>query len=468
MPHARFYAGLGASLGGLLLAVPAQAAVTDVDYLSPGIQVPSADIELYNNKQSGVRLNGGLTLYGFGAATRNANFGASESIGGTPASRHPAWWEATAMPTLTGEVDLPNAGTAFAGVTAVGNMTRGNAYGDASGATPDHPEDARIDRAYAGWRSGGLFAESLGEDALTVSFGRQQFEFGEGFLVGDGFLDTGKYGGYYIGASQGFHNSAVVSLDTHGWHGDLFHLKEDQYVRNGPDTETSMNGVNASYRLGDRAKFGAAVMHTYNSDNTALDGTDIYNLRAKGKPFAAIPDLSIGGQYVYEDNDDNGISDDAWYAQVTYRFSRVRWTPELAYRHAEFSSNYDTVFYDFVSGWGNWFMGEIVGEYMLFNSNLDADMLKASIQPTDSLETGVIGYNFRYHNASAASTSSGSGNITDSDFAKELDLYADWTVTDRFSLSGVYAVAFPEDGAEQTFGHDHTSQLFEVLATYSF
>ncbi|OHV07669.1 hypothetical protein [Kushneria phosphatilytica] len=461
MPHSRLHAGLGISLGGLLLTGSAQAAVTDIDYLSPGIQLPSADIELYNNRQSGIRLNGGLTLYGYGATTRNANFGASESISGNPTKRHPSWWEATAMPTLTGEVDLPNAGTAFAGVTAVGSMTRGNAYGDVDGATPDHPEDARIDRAYLGWRSGALFADSLGKDALTVSFGRQKFEFGEGFLVGDGYLDTGKYGGYWIGASEGFHNTAILSLDSHGWHGDLFHLKKEQYVRGGPDTETSMNGINASYTLGDRAKFGAAVMHTYDSDISALDGTDIYNLRAKGKPFASIPDLSLGGQYVYEDNNDNGIDDDAWYGQVTYRFSKVRWTPELAYRHAEFSENYDTVFYDFAGGWGNWYMGEIVGEYMLFNSNLDVDMVRASLNPSESLETGIIGYNFRYHD-----TPSG---VTDRDFAREVNLYADWNITDRLSLSGVYAVAFPGDGAEQTFmGNDHSAQLFELFATYTF
>ncbi|MCD6008622.1 hypothetical protein [Halomonas sp. IOP_31] len=88
---------------------------------------------------------------------------------------------------------------------------------------------------------------------------------------------------------------------------------------------------------------------------------------------------------------------DGWYQQGTYTFSDVPWRPQLAYRRAEFGADYDTLFYDFAGGWGNWFMGEIEGEYMLFNSNLDIDTLRFSLMPSDSLEIGAIGYRFRYH-----------------------------------------------------------------------
>ncbi|GAB2793076.1 hypothetical protein GCM10027040_19130 [Halomonas shantousis] len=449
-------------VGGLLAAPGAVAftAVTDLDYLKAGIQQPDADIELYHNEASDVRLDGAVALYGYGATTRNANFGARESIAGAPTKRHPAWWEASLVPTLLGEAPLPGGSYSFAGVRGILSMTRGNQYGDIDGATPGHPEDGRIDLAYMGWNSGTLFADSLGEDAITLSYGRQKFEFGDGFLVGDGFLDTGKYAAYYIGPSEGFHNTVVASIDSHGWHGDLFHLKRDQYVRGAPDRQTYANGVNVDYLWAERAKLGAAYVHTYNTDIATREGMDVYNLRAKGVPFTAIPDLALGGQYVHESNDKQGIDENGWYAQATYVFSQALWTPQIMYRHAEFSEDYDTLFYDFAGGWGNWYMGEIVGEYMLFNSNLEVDMLRASLQPRDDLETGIIGYRFRYQD-----TPDGIGSRS---FAKEVDLYANWSVTENLSLSGVYAVAFPDRGGEQAFDHDHTSQLFQLYASYLF
>ncbi|MFD2192243.1 hypothetical protein [Pistricoccus aurantiacus] len=445
------------------LSFPAHAAVTDIGYVDAGIKPLSSEHTFFESVDGRVRLKAGLSLFAAGIVTDDVNFGYDRSIdGAAPTQKSPAWWEAAAKPGVLGEWDIQAGGTLFGGVQGSFAMTRGSRYGDAAGATPGHPENGRLDRAYLGWRSGGLWADTLGEDALTLSLGRQKFIFGDGFLVGDGYTDLGKYAGYYIGPSEAFEETAVASLDSRGWHGDLFYLKADQYVSGGPDNETSLNGVNVDYTWGERAKVGAAYLNLYDSDIATRDGMEVYNLRAKGVPLAHVPNLSLGGQWVHQDNDDEGIDEDGWYAQLTYIFENAPLRPQLAYRRAEFSENYDTLFYDFAGGWGNWFMGEIVGEYMLFNSNLEIDMVKASIQPRDDLETGLIGYRFRYHDTQAA-------GATDSDFAKELNLYADWTITEKLSLSAVYAVAFPDDGASERFmGNDETAQLFELYAFYRF
>ncbi|MCM5705025.1 hypothetical protein [Larsenimonas salina] len=454
--HAIFW--LSALEAGMVMTAPAQAAVTDLDYIDPGIQEPSAPHTLYESN-SGVRLYGGFKAFAFGAATKNANFGATRSIGGSPTRQNPGWWEATAMPTLRFELDTGRS-KVFAGLTAVTSMTRGNRYGDASGATPDHPENARIDRAYVGWQSGTLF-DALDDDAITLSLGRQQFMFGEGFLIGDGFTDTGKYGGYYIGASQGFKNAAVASFDSGGVHADLFRLEADKYKQGGPNVETTLNGINASYTFAERAKLGGAYLKIEDSDTQSRDGMAVWNVRLKGRPLERLPGWALGGQYVHERNDAQNLSEHAWYLQSTYTFTETPWRPELAYRYAEFSPRYDTLFYEFAGGWGNWFMGEVVGEYMLFNSNLKVDMLKASIAPRDDLETGLLAYRFRLDDADVA----GAGS---DEFAKELDVYANWRVSERLTLLGIYGVALPDEGAEDIFGRDEPSQIVEVLATYEF
>lgn len=448
--------------GAAMLPLPAMAAVTDIGYVDAGIKPPSAPHTLYESIDGHRFVKAGLTLYGFGAVTDDVNFGSSYGIdGAVPTQQDPAWWEAVVQPALTAGWHT-RAGTFFTGVQGSYNLTRGSRYGDAAGATPGHPEQARLDRAYVGWRSGDLWADTLGKDAVTLSFGDQKFIFGDGFLVGDGYTDTGRYAAYYIGPSEGFADTAIVSLDSHGWHGDLFHLETHQDIGEDEVRKTRANGANVDYTWRDRAKFGAAYLHTYNSDIATREGMDIYNLRAKGQPLASVPGLALGGQWVHETNQEQDIDETGWYLQATYTFHDTPWRPQVLYRRAEFSERYDTLFYDFAGGWGNWFMGEIVGEYMLFNSNLDIDMLKASIKPREDLETGLIGYRFRYHDRDAA-------GADDRDFARELNLYADWTVTERFFVSAIYAVAFPGEGADERFmGNDDTAQLFEVFASYSF
>lgn len=445
--------GLFCSAG---LAMPTFGAVTDIDYKEAGIKLPSAPHSLYESIDGDVRLQGGLMLYLFGAVTNDVNFGSDYSIdGAAPTQEGPDWWETVAQPALTGEMDIASRGTVFAGLQGSHAMTRGSRYGDAAGATPGHPEASRVDRAYLGWRS-------PGEEGVTLSFGHQKFIFGDGFLVGDGYADTGRYAAYYIGPSESFRNTAIASLDHRGWHGDLFHLEQDQYVSGTSDEQTRVNGANLDYTWGDRAKFGAAYLHTYASDIATREDMEVYNLRAKGMPLTGVPNLALAGQLVREENDDQGIDDTGWFLQATYTFREMPWRPEVLYRRAEFSENYDTLFYDFAGGWGNWFMGEIVGEYMLFNSNLDIDMIKASVQPHNALETGIIGYRFRYHDSQSA-------GATDRNFAREINLYTDWTINPRLSLSAIYAVAVPDDGADERFmDNDDTAQLFEIFASYRF
>lgn len=406
-------------------------------------------------------MNGGLTLYGFGAATRNANFGATTE---TQSHKNPDWWEGSAVPALTGEVDTPDGlGVVFGGLSGSYSMTRGNSDGDASGSTPDHPEHSRLNSAYLGWRSGDLFAETLGTDAFTLSFGRQSFQIGDGFIIGDGYNDTGKYAAYWLGPSYDFESTSVFSTQIGGFHSDLFNLKSHQYAPDAADEDTSLNGVNVDYKFADRFLVGAAYMNLYDSDVVTRDGMDVYNLRLKGTPLTNVPGLSFASQYVHESNThhQNDIDDDGWFAQLSYQFLPMKWKPELSYRYSRFDAGYDALFPSAAQGWGTWLYGEVVGEYMLFNSNLSIDMLKLSVSPTESLETGLIGYRFRFEDKEQE-------GVSDDEFAREVDLYADWSVTDRLSLSGVLAAAFPQKGGREYFGGDNTSQLAEVFVSYSF
>ena len=90
---------------------------------------------------------------------------------------------------------LAGFGSFYGGVSAVASFTRGDSYG--AGFTRDDPESSDIDDAYLGWKSGSVFS-SVGEDAIELSFGRQAFMVGNGFLIGEGHVDQGHDAGYWL------------------------------------------------------------------------------------------------------------------------------------------------------------------------------------------------------------------------------------------------------------------------------
>lgn len=458
---------LGAGATSLVLGTAAHGAeLTQPGFTSDGLMLPDANHSIYDNKASGVRINAGVALEGFAAGTHNINYGLKGHANGVNKSKSPAWWEAGVLPAVTAEYDIPESGTLFAGIDGSYNMTRGNGDGNPLGTTADHPEHARLDKAYLGWKSGNLFADSLGKNALSFSFGRQAFQIGDGFVLGDGFTNNGKYASYWTDPSKAFHSSAILSLDSHGWHADLFHLKASQYTTGtagsnyGTYENTSLNGINVDYMLGDRAEFGGAYFHVYNSDTSARNGMDVYNLRAKGTPFESVPGLGLAGQYVLEHSKGQNYSTaHSWFGQASYAFQNTAWTPTLTYRHTEYSQNYDPLFNSFAGGWGTWYHGEVAGEYQISNSDMKIDMLKASIAPTDWVETGIIGYHFRGTGVQGG-TDSGT-------FSNELNLYADWTLTPKLSVSTAYGIAFPGHNAKSSYGNKK-AQVAEVFATYQF
>jgi hypothetical protein len=108
--------------------------------------------------------------------------------------------------------------------------------------------------------------------------------------------------------------------------------------------------------------------------------------------------------------------------------------------------------------------GEIVGEYLLFNSNEIAHRVKLSVTPSANLSAGLTYYHFdlaeeQYFGAAVDST----------DFADEVNLYVDWhNDEESLYLSALAGIAFPGDAAEEAFGTDEATGLIEVLATIVF
>ncbi|WP_213878923.1 alginate export family protein [Pseudomonas sp. dw_358] len=387
----------------------------------------------------------------------NQDFGAKTSGLGLKTNRTSSRFEGFVLPGLKLTGPQTAYGSFFGGISAVGAVTRGGS--DAAGLTRDNPSRVSLETAFVGWKSGDLFP-SLGKDAITLSAGKQNFIIDTGFLLGDGHADQGKDGAAWIGPRTAFSNTLIATLNTGKLHADLFDLRANEDVDYLDYHEhLRMRGANVEWRdtLG---TLGATYYHAIDADNPARDGLNVYDVRAKGTPIAALPQVSLAGEYAWQEGGDTHKHGRGWYAQANYAFTDVSWTPTLTYRRTEYSPNYDPMAYGYGGEYGTWYQGEIVGEYMLFNTNENIDMLRLAVTPVKELQVGLMGYRFELAKAPEG--------VTSRDFAKEADLYVNWAITPALTLSTVYGVALPGAGAKQMYGDNTNSNLWETLVTWTF
>ena len=183
---------------------------------------------------------------------------------------------------------------------------------------------------------------------------------------------------------------------------------------------------------------------------------NIYDIRADLTPLKGketLPGLTLKGEFTYEKNGDTqeGFG---YYGELGYDFGEsLPWTPYLSYRYAHFSGddpssskdqNFDPLFYGF-SDWGTWFQGEILGEYVLLNQNLNSSTVRLAVSPTEDLKLNLLYYYFWLDDAAGFGTEGSS-------FADEVDLTADYTLNDHVFFSLVGGVANPRNGASNFTG----------------
>ena len=204
-----------------------------------------------------------------------------------------------------------------------------------------------------------------------------------------------------------------------------------------------------------------------------------FQARFKAPPFNTIngvhygislqwgPNVLLYSQFALERNDavDRRVKAAAWYVEPGYRFSMLPWSPQLNLRYAHFSGDpnpndrlkqsYDPLFNTGGSrGFGCWFLGEIFGQYISANTNLNLEMAHLKFSPMDTLDFGILYYNFHFDQSAQLNNSL----ITSRKAAQEVDFYSLWSTTEWLTFTGVLAFAVPGPGlkqAAQTFVADN-------------
>src|SRR5438477_1258375 len=158
------------------------------------------------------------------------------------------WFEGFAKPFLELETPFFEFGHTYALVSVVGALTRGN--GDATSSlatqgarstTSNAPQHAALEDAVIGWHSGAFFADSLGEDAIEVSGGRQSFVLGDAFLIGSGVVNGFGRAAFYLQPRASYDSAAILKLNLSPVRARLFNLSNrvDQDLMRGFDQPKS-------------------------------------------------------------------------------------------------------------------------------------------------------------------------------------------------------------------------------------
>jgi hypothetical protein len=191
---------------------------------------------------------------------------------------------------------------------------------------------------------------------------------------------------------------------------------------------------------------------------------DIVSVRIKDLNFPGLADLKFSGEYTDQSGKGSGTTydADAFYAQAAYTASSLPWTPTLTYRYSEFSEFFDPLFYGASGGWGTFFMGEVAGEYFLFNNNQRTHMVKLSAAPREDLEIGAIYYNHALKEDNYFGTA-----VTSRHFADEFNVYADWTVNEQLFIGALVGSSYPGAAMKQGIGDDTVSVAL-IYATITY
>lgn len=363
-------------------------------------------------------------------------------------------------------------GEAYAGLGALARGTWGD--GDAGGYTTGRERKVNLDDAFLGWRSANGFVD--------FSFGRQQFQLGDGFLIagdrvnlGKGLdvlgVDVDRGGAYYIAARKSFQKTALLRLDPEGpLRGDAYWLQSDNpYHQN-----TALGGLNVEYVSAEKGTLGLSWFRILDVDPGV--GLSIFDHRKgmrvtslRGQGSAGIENLFLSAEYVDQRGGSTPVKTDAnaWYLEGGWTFAGLPWKPSVNLRHARFSADkasttaneaFDPLFFGLGRGLGTWFQGEVAANYAgPTNSGNKLNRLEMTVTPREDLTITLQYWDIK---------SIGDGARRD---GREIDLFAFWQINEKVTfvpLIGLYEPRGAEVVAAQ--GNDRRNLYLQAVVLFNF
>lgn len=440
---------LRACLLGLSLATSAGASAYEL--LQRGALLATGELNLRLGYRHGENIN-----YGLGAVQ---GFGSLTPLG----ERSRDDLQLAIKPGLAVEYELPGS-VLYGGTTVVAATT--TLDGELSGQFARSGDQATdFDSAYVGWRN----------DWLDFSYGGREFTVGDGLVIGDGNFNQGHDNGqYWTGAFTAWRNTAVLKINTAPVRGDLFWLRTDGDL--GDSRVAGINVENADAEA--YGRLGFMYFEVFDDNGViGFDGLEVAGVRGQDLHWPTLPQFKVYGEYVRQRGEvarsGAAVEADGWYVEPTWQFSTLPWRPRLYYRYASFSGDdartpqyeeYRGLFFTiFKRDWDTWYVGEIAGEFHLFNQNQKTHMAKLKVFPTATTALGLWYYSH------ALDTPQYFGlPVRETDWSDELNLGVEYYPDERLYLFAGTSASRPGPAARQVYGDDETQWVIETFVSYTF
>ncbi len=367
---------------------------------------------------------------------------------------------------LNARLDFKHYGELSGRISGIFDMIGGglNAAGTNHGEIQN--DNYSIEDAYLKWTSGEMFP-GLGYDALQIVGGRYTYRIGDGFLFYNGASGGGNRVTPWMAPHHAFRQSGVVRLASHGAVVEGFYLSPNDH----PGTSTRLAGVNLEYRLTELLGTGFTFANIFHSQTPARQGLNVIYWRGEGSPLARLKDFYLSWSVALESNGNREADALGWYVSPSYTFSTVRWQPTLYYRYASFSGGgaagnreFDPLFYG-MSDWGTWYQGEILGNWISSNSNLNSHQARLSLSVNDMFNVNLIYYHFLLD---SQHVSGSMAPLTSKDLADEVDLDLDFVITDWWTMVIMVGTNVPGTAAKEINGGGQTWIQTGIWSSWSF
>jgi hypothetical protein len=300
----------------------------------------------------------------------------------------------------------------------------------------------------------------IGGSGVGVTIGRQDLGIGSGLVISDGFRS--EKAALWLNPIWFFD---AVKVDWDGESG----LGASGYAflldRTTGEPENGYGwGAELRWQVleeGPEVAFDYVARH----DTSATDNDARAAWLRSTLPFGPV---TFGGDYVWEFGRIGGVPYDAgaWYAYLKWSLPT-----EL--------DNYFTLHYAFFSGddpatpeqegyfswyygdadWSQWFIGDIVGSTLNDNTDEKTLWLEAAWTPIEPLLLRAYLHRMWVDTGAYHGVPEGVGK----EFADEVDLTAEWTISERFDLWGVIGWARPLEAARAVYGDDAIEEIAAVF-----
>lgn len=189
---------------------------------------------------------------------------------------------------------------------------------------------------------------------------------------------------------------------------------------------------------------------------------NVFYWREAATPIPAVADFHLDSAFAAESNGGLVSGATGWYVSPYYEFSQYSWDPKVYYRYASLSGggpdgnrNFDPLFYG-SSDWGSWYQGEILGNWVVTNSNLITHQVRLEFSPTPSTTVDPIFYKFLLYSTAQHLVNQPVMPVTSKNLADEIDLIMQYAPTPWWVIAVSLCASIPDQAARQITGGAQT------------